>query len=82
MQSKKFCPKCGKQNTIILSNNLGEPFTLENLPDIPQRDSLHAGIKYNTVTPLFSPGICEDCDAWFAIFGIPPDDYVTSEERS
>jgi len=81
MQSTKFCPKCGKQNTIILSNNLGESFTLENRPSIPQRDSLHAGIKYDTKTPLFSPGICEDCDAWFAIFGLPPDD-STQEEKS
>ena len=81
MQSTKFCPKCGKQNTILLSDTLGEPFTLENRPSIPRGDALHAAIRYGP-GPLFSPGICDDCGAWFAIFGIPPDDYVPSEERS
>lgn len=82
MQSTKFCPKCGKQNTILLSDTLGKPFTLDNKPSVPRRDSLHAGIRYHGTGPLFSPGICDDCGAWFAIFGIPPDDYVSSEERS
>lgn len=77
MQSSKYCPKCGKQNTIILSSNLGKPFTLENGPSLPNRDALHAGINYDGPSPLFSPGICDDCGSWFAIFGLPPD----SEEK-
>lgn len=82
MQSTKFCPKCGGQNTILLSDTLGKPFTLDNQPSIPRGDSLHAAIKFHETGPLFSPGICEDCGAWFAIFGIPPDDYVPLEEKS
>ncbi len=80
MQSTKFCPKCGKQNTIILSDTLGKPFTLDNRPSIPRGDSLHAAIHFEETGPFFSPGICEDCGAWFAIFGIPPKDYVQSED--
>lgn len=76
MQSDKYCPRCGKQNTIILSDMLGTPFTLENKPGIPQRDSLYAGISFDKGPKLlFSPGICDDCGRWFAIFGIAPDDY-------
>jgi hypothetical protein len=81
MQSAKFCPKCGKQNTIILSDVLGIPFTLENKPSIPRGDSLHAAIHLEETGPLFSPGICDECGARFAIFGIPPEDYVPSENK-
>jgi len=80
MQSSKYCPKCGKQNTILLSDNLGPPFTLENKPSIPRQDTLHAGIHYHETGPLFSPGICDDCGAWFAIFGVPPDDNANDEQ--
>lgn len=31
----KYCPKCGKQNTMVLSDMEGEPFTLENKLGIP-----------------------------------------------
>ena len=77
MQADKFCPRCGKQNTIILSDTLGEPFTLDNKPDLPRGDSLHAGIKFDEGQLLFSPCICGDCEEWFAIFGIAPDDYAS-----
>lgn len=60
MQSNKFCPRCGKQNTIILSDTLGMLFTLDNKPDIPRGDALHTDMQFD-VGPelLLSPGICD-----------------------
>ncbi|HEV2192544.1 MAG TPA: hypothetical protein VGR54_02870 [Nitrosopumilaceae archaeon] len=70
----KYCPKCGKQNTMIFSDMEGEPFTLENQPSIPRGDYMHAGID-TSVTPLFSTCLCFDCDTWFGVFGLPPKGY-------
>ena len=80
MQSSKFCPKCGKQNTIILSDNLGEPFTKKNKPSVPRGDALYAGINYDDAPPLLlSPGICDDCGEWFAIHGIGKKEDINTE---
>ena len=68
----RYCPKCGKQNTMMLTDVEPDPFKLENKPSVPRGDALHAGISFSGPAPLFCPCICLDCDAWFAIFGWPP----------
>lgn len=76
---KRYCPKCGQQNTMMLTDVEPEPFKLENKPSIPRGDALHAGISYSGPVPLFCPCICLDCNAWFAIFGLPPNDSDSTE---
>lgn len=75
----KYCPRCGKQNTMVLSNMEGAPFTLENNPSIPRGDALYAAIDESGPSVLFSPCYCLDCSGWFAVLGIAPDDYKPSE---
>jgi len=74
----KYCPKCGNQNTKVLSDVEWQPFTPENNPSIPRGDALYAGID-TSITPLFIPCLCFDCSTLFAIFGLPTEVHNTPE---
>lgn len=72
MQTDKICPKCGRDDNMMMANKLGCLFTKKNLPGIPAADALHAGIVYNKITPSLIPFICgnKGCGIWFAIFSL------------
>jgi len=62
-----YCTKCGSQNTIRMSDSDGEPFVLEEKPNVVRGDARYAGAK--SVDLIYSLCMCNDCGNLFALVG-------------
>lgn len=71
-----ICPVCGKDQNLMIADNLGQLFKKKNRPSIAPGDSLYAGVSFSGPPLYLVPFICgnKGCGTWFAIYTVPEED--------
>ena len=61
-----YCTRCGSQNTHQMSSAAGEPFTLEEKPNVVGAEAQYV-VKH--ADPIYTVCNCNDCGNLFALIG-------------